>query len=352
MGLFGRKRDDRSRAADDRPAADDGPPTFEEIVSPFYADGDWDGLIGALDRVDPDELEEPEAIRWHTSRGLAAEQLGRRDEAVSAYSEGLRRHPDSSTLHCIRGRLFAEEGRIDEALPHFRSVRLGDGGGTAVTSAANYCYLWDALDDAVALYDQIFSAYFALRIADDHFLYTRGLPFFLEAYGAQAAFLVLSGNGDAARDLLERSETHLSDLYGIEAERLTLEATLGQPTGLLEYLAGEARADGEAALRLATWRAQGSDQRAQAEQWLESVTLGENDRPWFEDVRLLAMIATARRAGELREDDPRIADFLKHQPALFEPEHAFHFGLLDEQEVQKEQYRARRRELGPPVRGK
>jgi tetratricopeptide (TPR) repeat protein len=278
--------------------------------------------------------------------------LGRRDEAVSAYGEGLRRHPDSSTLHCIRGRLFAEEGRIDEALPHFRSVRLSDGGGTAVISASNYCYLWDALEDAVALRDQIFTAYFSLRIADDHFLYTRGLPFFSEAYGAQAALLVLSGNGNAAKDLLERSETHLSDLYGTEKERLTLEATLGQPTGLLEYLADEARSDVEAALRLATWRARGTDQRAQAEQWLESVTLGNDARPWFEDVRLLAMIAAARRAGELREDDPRIADFLGRQPALFEPEHAFHFGLLDEQEVQKERYRARRRELGPPVRGK
>ena len=195
MGLFRRKRDDQSHGAGDGAAADAAPPTFDEIVSPFYAAGDWDGLIGALDRVDPDELDEPEAIRWHTSRGLAAEQSGRRDEAVSAYGEGLRRHPDSSTLHCIRGRLFAEEGRIDEALPHFRSVRLSDGGGSAVESASNYCYLWDALEDAVALRDQIFTAYFSLGIADDHFLYTRGLPFFSEAYGAQAALLVLSGNG-------------------------------------------------------------------------------------------------------------------------------------------------------------
>ena len=87
----------------------------------------------------------------------------------------------------MAGRFLEAEGRFDEALPHFRSVRLGDGGGSALMTAARYCYLWDALDDAVALLAQIFEAYFELRIADDHFLYTRRLPFFADAFGAQAA---------------------------------------------------------------------------------------------------------------------------------------------------------------------
>jgi tetratricopeptide (TPR) repeat protein len=347
VSLFRRKRDDRS------PPEGGGARNFDEVVSPFFAAGDWGGLVGALDRVDPQELEKPQAIQWYTSRGVAAERLGRRDEAVSAYTEGLRRHPDSSALHCIRGRLLEEEGRFDEALQHFRSVRLDDGGGNAVMTAARYCYLWDALDDAVALHSQIFTAYFALRIADDHFLYMRGLPFFSRAYRAQAAVLVLGERADEAKRLLKDSETHLSDLYGIEEERLTLEATLGRPSGLIEHLSGEAQPEegeaprGYAGMQLAAWLARESDQRAQAEQWLESVNLREDDWPWLEDIRLLATIAAARRAGDLQEEDPRIAEFCERQPRLFEPEHAFHFGLLDEQEVQKEGYRARRRELGP-----
>ena len=348
MSLFRRKPDDRS------PAADGSTPSFDEIVSPFFAKSDWAGLIRALDRIDPQELDEPQAIRWHTSRGVAAERLGRRDEAVSAYSEGVRRHPDSSALHAVVGRVLEEEGRFDEALQHFRRVRLGDGGGNAVMTAARYCYLWNALEDAIALHAQIFDAYFSLGIADDTFLYIRGLPFFSKAYGAQAAVLVLSGSADEAKDLLERGETELSDLSGTEEERLTLEATLGQPTGLLEYLSGDAQPDrddgfsGYARMRLATWRARGSGRPAEAERWLESVTVRDGDFPWLEDVRLLARIAAARKAGELQQDDPRIAELFERQRRLFEPEHAFHFGLLDEQEILKERYRDDRRRFGPP----
>ena len=47
---------------------------------------------------------------------------------------------------------------------------------------------------------------------------------------------------------------------------------------------------------------------------------------------------------------PRIAELFERQPRLFEPEHAFHFGLLEEQEALKEVYRARRHELGTPSR--
>jgi tetratricopeptide (TPR) repeat protein len=350
VSLFRRKRDEPAHAADvDPPAADDGPPTFDETVSPFFAARDWEGLIGVLERIDPDGLEAPEAVHWYTGRGIAAEQLGRREEAVGAYREGARRHPESSALHAVVGRLLEEEGRFEEALPYFRSVRLGDGGGNAVMTAARYCYLWDAFDDAVALHAQIFDAYSALKIADDHFLYTRGLPFFSQAYGAQAAVLVLSDRADEAEALLKESET-LSDLSGIEEERLTLEATMGRPSGLIDHLSREAQ--GYGGMRLATWQAQAIDQPAAAEERLASVTLQENDFSWLEDIRLLATIAAARRAGDLRTDDPRISDFFARQPRLFEPEHAFHFGLLDEQEKLKEAYRALRRDVGPPSWGK
>ena len=104
-------------------------------------------------------------------------------------------------------------------------------------------------------------------------------------------------------------------------------------------------------MRLATWRARGTGQPAEAKQLLESVTLGEHDRSWLEDIRLLALIGAARRARELRHGDPRVSEFFEHQPALFEPEHVFHFGLLDEQQAMKVLYRERRRELGPPSRG-
>jgi hypothetical protein len=103
-------------------------------------------------------------------------------------------------------------------------------------------------------------------------------------------------------------------------------------------------------MQLAAWLARESDQR-QAEQHLASVELREDDFPWLEDVRLLATIAVARRAGDVPADDPRIAQFFERQPRLFEAEHAFHFGLLDEQQVLKEAYRAGRLGTGPAAPG-
>jgi tetratricopeptide (TPR) repeat protein len=350
MSPFWRKREPPPPADDESPAVEDGPRTLDETVSPFFDARDWEGLIGALERIDPEVLEAPEAVEWYTFRGIGAEQLGRREEAVDAYREGARRHPESSTLQVVAGRLLEEEGRFDEALPHFRAVRLDDGSGSAVMTAARYCYLWDAFDDAAALYAYIFTAYFALRIADDHFLYTRRLPFFTEAFGARAAVLVLGGRAGEAEALLSECEASLTDLNGVEEERLTLEATLGRPSGLLEHLSGESGGYGR--MQLAAWQARATDQPAAAKEGLASVTLRESDFRWLEDIRLLGMIAADRRARDLRTDDPRISDFLARQALLFEPDHAFHFGLLEEQEALKENYRALRREVGPPPRRK
>ena len=348
MSPFWRKREPSPPAADEPHAAEDGPRPLDEKVSPFFDAHDWDGLIRFLERIDPDALEGQDAVNWYTFRGIGAEQSGRREEAAGAYTEGARRHPESSTLQVVAGRFLEAEGRFDEALPHFRSVRLGDGGGSALMTAARYCYLWDALDDAVALLAQIFEAYFELRIADDHFLYTRRLPFFADAFGAQAAVLVLSGREGEAEALLDKARASLSDLPGLDVERLTLEATLGRPSGLIEHRSnGE---DGYGRMRRAAWEARATDQPAAAGKGLESVRLRESDFGWLEDIRLLAMIAADRRAGDFRTDDPRINDFFARQALLFEPEHAFHFGLLEEQEALKERYRTNRRDFGPPPR--
>ncbi len=349
MSPFWRKREPSPPADAEPPAAEDGPRALDEKVTPFFDARDWEGLIEYLERIDPDALEGKDAVNWYTFRGIGAEQSGRREEAAGAYMEGARRHPESSTLQVVAGRFLEAEGRFDEALPHFRSVRLGDvSSGSAVMTAARYCYLWDALEDAIALLTQIFTAYFELRIADDHFLYTRSLPFFSDAFGAQAAVLVLSGREDEARALLDEAEASLSDLPGLEVERLTLEATLGRPSGLIGHPSN--REDGYGRMRRAAWQARATDQPAAAKKGLASVTLRSSDFGWLEDIRLLAMIAADRRAHDLRTDDPRIDEFFAHQALLFEPEHAFHFGLLEEQEALKERYRANRREFGPPPR--
>src|SRR6202022_1837407 len=70
----------------------------------------------------------------------------------------------------------------------------------------------------------IFDRYYELKIADDMFLYMRGLPMFDESFGYRATFAWLAGNLDPARAELARARSELSDLT-VEDHELNLEAT-------------------------------------------------------------------------------------------------------------------------------
>ena len=317
-------------------------------------EADWSAFAAKLDEVDPQHLDDAEAVDWYEARGLAAERLGDRAGARAVYEQGLKKHPDSSLMHVNVGRLHEEEGRFEEALPHFAAARVHEGGGRPVMTAARYCYLWDAYEESAALLDQIFTAYFHLGIADDHFLYVRGLPFFSRAFGARAAVAFLTDDAPAAEDLLERCEHHLSDLQ-IEQSRLVLAAWRGDAGGLVSSLAGDLGGEGQEAfwgatgIQLAVWQSRADEDPERALARLEAVALRDDDFPWLEDVRVLARGRAQRRAGAEHEAGMSVERFLEHQPVLLEPELAFDFGLLDEQEHVKVRYREIRRSGKPPA---
>jgi tetratricopeptide (TPR) repeat protein len=293
---------------------------------------------------------ERRAVDWYQERGIAAAHRGDREQARGIYEDGLSKYPQSSLLQMLIGRLYEEEGRFDEARPHLAAVRL-DEGGQFVMAAAWYCYLWDAWEEAAALLDQLFTAYFELGVADDEFLSARDLPFFSDAFGARAAIAVLAAKPAEAKDLLDRAERDLSDLDA-EPPRLTLDAWLGDPTPLIGSLERELNVDGDDALsgfngmRLAVWRSRGDEDGEHAMRRLDAVSIGPDDFPWLEHVRLLAKARVLRQGGDAGRAEKLVRDFMERQPLLLEPWHAFYFGLLDEQEHVKRRYRETRR-VGP-----
>ena len=68
---------------------------------------------------------------------------------------------------------------------------------------------------------------------------------------------------------------------------------------------------------------------------LASVTLSEQDFPWLEDVRTLALADAASRFGISAFENERVEAFLLRQPMLFEPDIALNFHLLRYQEKLK-----------------
>jgi hypothetical protein len=147
----------------------------------------------------------------------------------------------------------------------------------------------------------------------------------------------------------------LSDLDA-EQSRLTLGAWLGDPAALISSLerergtGGDQAASGYNRMRLATWNSRSDGDTDSALGRLDGVSIGPDDFPWLSDIRLIAKARVLGRAGDAEGAKQLVDEFMGRQPLLFEPWHAFHFGLLDEQEHIKPLYREIRRSGQPPSR--
>jgi len=215
-------------------------------------------------------------------------------------------------------------------------------------TVARYLYLWDRFAQSRQALKPIFDAYDKLRIVDDTFLYLRGLPSYGVTYGAYATCAILERRPDLARTAIDHARKHLHD-YGFDRVREELEANLsGDWSAVMEadrpWLEDPMRAHmtGMPVTRRAAAEARAAPDLARALRAIDAVTIGPKDHQWLKDVLLLLRAAALHRFGDLAGEEPLVADFMGHQPLLFEPEHAFWFGFIEYQEVLKPRYRATR----------
>jgi hypothetical protein len=213
---------------------------------------------------------------------------------------------------------------------------------------ARYYYLWNRVELGQRAIQPIFDRYYELKIADDMFLYMRGLPMFDESFGYRATFARLAGKLDQARYELARARSELSDLT-VEDDELDLEATAtGKWEPVLAYLESrlpsiDARMPtGQLRMKRALLRSRGAMTVEAALAELAAVRLTTDDHAWLEDLRTLARAELFHRFEMLDREQAALSEFWPRQAMLFEPNHAFSFGLIDYQETLKPRYQSQR----------
>ena len=75
---------------------------------------------------------------------------------------------------------------------------------------------------------------------------------------------------------------------------------------------------------------------------LDAVRLTPADHPWLADIRTLAKAELYHRFDMPDREQSALSEFWPRQPLLFEPNHAFTFGLIDYQETLKPRYQSDR----------
>ena len=335
--------------------------SIDELAERHASTGQFDRLAIALDEIDPSALTPADAESWYRYRGIAEWRQGHA-EAIKWFEAGLKRLPESGVLAFALGQSLQERGRWPEAMATFAAVRFGRTpaqqslGLSAVEARyimtiARYCYLWGAFDDGLAHLQPFLDAYGQLRIADDTFLYLRGLPFAHEVLETEFVMCLLVDAPDRAQQTLQWAERRLSDI-DLRQDRLCLQAWIsGDWRPLQAALREQGRKLNEFTkahrayidTQLATIDTRFSPSITAGQARLDEVNVGPADFPWLADLKPLAVFGLASRFGDDGLREAAAAEFLQHQPLLFEPHHVFNFGLFGVQEPLRDRYQASRR---------
>jgi hypothetical protein len=207
---------------------------------------------------------------------------------------------------------------------------------------ARYAYLWNDFDRGLQYVEPILRAHFDLKIADDTFLYIRGMPFFSQTWAYLAAFYELKGDLGLAVQLTKDAKHKLTD-YDVSHHQRLLTAV--RSSDYSQFIAELRRGTAYERTRAAVLLAQHQPTPEESHRTLDDVQLTDDDFPWLADILLLERAEIAHRHALSTEDD-LLAQFLGREAMLFEPDHAFNFRLLPYQETLKERYQRSRRPAG------
>ena len=324
------------------------PGEVDRLVEEYGRAGRWTELGGVLDRMDRRNLPKADQEAWYHARGIVEFRTNHRARATEIFQEGVQQFPASGWLNFGLGQEYEAQGRIDEMAACFDRVPLKDVGGAGVLAISRYYYLWNRFELGQQSIQPIFDRYYELKIADDMFLYMRGLPMFDVSFGCRATFAKLAGRIEQARSELARARLELSDVT-FDHYELDLEATAtGKWEPVLAYLESllssiDARMPtGQLRMKLALLRSRAATTVETALAELDAVRLTPDDHAWLEDVRTLARAELFRRFDTPDREQATLSEFWTRQAMLFEPNHAFNFGLIDYQETLKARYQSQR----------
>lgn len=322
---------------------------IEDLFEEVRQKGKLDGLEDYLIKFDPKQLNDNEKESWHHLYGICAFRRKDRKTALERFKDGHRACPNSGMIAFSLGQEYEFFGEIKKMFGLFDKFFFPLVPSNYALAEANFAYLWDDLDRAIYYTTPILNKYYDLKIVDDHFLYSRGLPFFERTWSYLAAFYILKGEIDKIREITNQASRGLSDydfdrlfsfLDCVESkdfskyiDKLKKDAELTKKQGL-SY--------GYGTMQAAVLEAQVEKDADSAEKILSIVTLSQNDMQWLEDIRLLARCEIARKTKDIELEKKLVSEFLAKKPLLFEPDHVFNFNLLSYQERLKSVYQKMR----------
>jgi len=295
------------------------------LIDKLQSQGKIERLEAELARFKPKRLNDSERESWHHFWGIAAFQRGDRAEALARFVDGRSACPNSADIAFSLGQEYEFSGDVSNMLASFDAAMFPKIPGAYSLAQARYAYLWNRLDKALQYVQPLLDAYYELGIADDHFVYVRGLPFFGDTWGHLGAILELQGNLPLLRQLTEQSAAKLSDY---DFDRLLTFLDCIESDNFKSHFD-----------QLNTISLQHAEHSLG---FLNDVTLSEQDFPWLGDMLLLGRCEIADRFG-LPERESLVKNFVDRQTLLFEPHHVFNFRLLHYQERLKNDFQGRRK---------
>lgn len=325
----------------------------DDLANRLQKEGRIDQLERELQKYTPGELGSKEKESYYHIWGIAAFQRGDRETAFNRFRQGLKECPDSGPIRFSLGQEHEARGEIDAMFACFDGCAFPKVSSHFMLAAARYAYLWGRPEKGSVYLMPVVEAYFTLRIADDHFVFVRGLPFFSQTWSYLVAFAWMQRDYAMTDSLLKRSRSKLADY---DFERLGRFYEAHKRSDYSDYAAELARdlvtrdarfPSGYQRVQLAALNAVDGRDPDAAIASLQGVALAGNDFPWLKDVVLIHTARCHRKAGRTEEEAAARATFLEHRKMLFEPDHAFAFAFLDYQEELRPVYQSTRAKSGP-----
>ncbi len=311
----------------------------DELANGLARQGRTAEIEFELDALDRTKLSECELESWYHVRGIAAFRRGDRPLAMARFIEAHAAFPESATIAFSLGQEYEYLGDIASTFELFDRAVFPKLPASHALAQSRYAYLWGDLQRAVSYVEPVLEMHYKLGIADDMFLYIRGMPFFSQTWAYMAAFAEIQG--DLAR-LDKVTRTAVSRLKECDLSHLVEFLACIKTRDFSRYAASLQSGTGYARSRAAVIRALREESYQRAQDVLSSVRLADNDFPWLPDMLLLANCEAAHRC-EPSAEPGLVERFFLRQPLLFEPDHAVNFRVLDYQESLKRIYQSRRR---------
>jgi hypothetical protein len=311
-----------------------------DLANRLMKEGRTSELERELELLDRSTLNQREIETWHHLYGVAAFSRADRDLARKRFVEAHERFPKSALITFSLGQEYEYAGRPAAMFEMFDLAQFPSVFAKYALAESRYAYLWGDIDRAIQYLNPVLKAHYSLGIADDTFLYIRGMPFFSETWAYLAAFHEILGHFDAINKLTQTAIARLRD-FNFAPLQAFIRAI--QANDFSSYAAQAAAATGYERVRAAVITAKSASSFAEAGRVLDDVMLAANDFPWLSDMLLLSRCEAAHR-HEPSLERALVDSFLARQPLLFEPDHVFNFRLVAYQEHLKTIFRSRRQQ--------